>query len=93
MNKAKAMDRLWHDDKYIEEKFGDAVEYDFSNIDSLKEFTGSHPAVMKDRIARQNWQFAFDVSQSKMKLKYRVKRWIEQRFGIIIGEYRNYRLV
>ncbi len=93
MNKARAMNRLWHDDKWVEEKFGDAVEYDFSNIDSLKLFEGTYPAIMKDRIARQNWQFSFDVSKSKMKPKYRLKRWIERHFGIVIGEYRNYRLL
>lgn len=93
MNKSKAMDRLWHDDKWMAEKYGAELEYDFSNIDSLQEFIGQHPRVMSERISRQDWEFTFDINRSRLSGKNRFKRWVEKRFGFIIGEYRNYRLI
>ncbi len=93
MNKAKAFHRLWHDDNWINEKIGDAVEYDFSGIDSLKEYNGLHPAVMEERIKSFTGNFKFDTSKSKMKFKYRLRRFLKERLGISIGEYKNYKLI
>jgi glycosyltransferase involved in cell wall biosynthesis len=93
MNKAKAFNRLWHDDNWMQEKLGDAVEYDFSDIDSLKEFTGTHPAVMAERIARFSSNFKFDTSKSKMKFKYRARKFLKDTFGLSVGEYKNYKLI
>jgi hypothetical protein len=92
MNKTRAFHRLWHNDEWINEKLGNAEEYDFSAIDSLQKFTGIHPQIMQDRIAKADWSFAFDTSKSRMKLKYRIRQWIEKNFGITVGEYRNYKL-
>ncbi len=93
MTKVREMHKLWHDDDWIQQQLGDARLFDYSGIDSLKKFTGSHPRVMQDRIARQGWKFEFDVSQSTMKWRYRLRRMIEKAFGISIGEYRNYKLI
>ena len=93
MNKAKAFHRLWHDDNWINEKIGDAVEYDFSDIDSLKEYHGPHPAVMADRIARFTSNFKFDTSKSKMNLKYQLRKFLKDKTGISVGEYKNYKLI
>lgn len=91
--KQETFHQLWHTDEWVEKNVIKADEYDYGNIDSLKEFDGIHPQVMKERIERVNWKFEFDTSKSKMKLKYRVRRWIEKVFGISIGEYRNYKLI
>ena len=93
MNKAKAFNRLWHDDTWMHEKIGDAVEYDFSAIDSLKEYSGTYPEVMRERISNFNSDFQFDTSKSKMKLKYRIRKFLKEKFGISLGEYRNYKLI
>ena len=93
MNKARAFHSLWHDDDWMKEKLGDRQEYDFSAIDSLQKFEGTHPQVMAERIKKQSWKFDFDTSKSRMKLKYRIRKWLEENFGITVGEYRNYRLI
>ncbi len=93
MNKARAMHSLWHDDEWVKNKLGDAKEFDYSTVDSLAKFEGTHPMVMHDRIARQNWDFEFDTSINRMKLKYRFRRWMEKNLGISIGAYRNYKLI
>lgn len=93
MNKAKAFHRLWHDDTWLEEKIGKATEYDFSGIDSLQKYAGTYPQVMQNRLANFKSDFNFDVSKSKMKLKYRIRKFLKEKLGISIGEYRNYKLI
>lgn len=90
--KQEQFHKLWHDDNWVEQNVVKASAYDYGVIDSLKKFEGTQPAVMLQRIAKKNWAFEFDTTKSKMKLKYRIRRWIENIFGISVGEYRNYRL-
>lgn len=71
-----------------------ATEFDYSNIDSLQRFTGRHPAVMHDRIARMNWEFEYDISRKKFRnFKRRLLYWIEQKTGKRLFDYRNYKLI
>lgn len=85
--------KMWHSDEWMEQNIVKAGEFDYNTIDSLQKFAGTHPAVMNERIARQNWQFEFDTTQSRMKLKYRLRRWLENTLGISMGEYRNYKMM
>jgi hypothetical protein len=88
--KQESFHRMWHDDEWMKKNVPAVNTFDYSQIDSLASFTGSHPAVMKDRIARQNWKFSFDPTKKKWGLKMRFLMWWERSFGIRIGEYRNY---
>jgi hypothetical protein len=68
--------------------------FDYTGIDSLKRFTGKHPAVMHEHIARKNWEFEHDISRKKFKnFKYKMLYWIEQWTGKRLFDYRNYRLL
>ena len=67
--------------------------FDYSEIDSLTNFNGTHPAVMQARIARVNWQFDFDIREKKLSLKNRFRAWIEKLTGWRIGEYKNFKLL
>jgi hypothetical protein len=68
-------------------------QFDYSQIDQLHKFTGSHPKVMQARIKRNNWKFDYDISTNKFTLKEKVKRWSEKLFGFQVGEYKNYRII
>lgn len=85
--------RMWHDDAYMEKHVAKGSEFDYSGIDSLAPFAGTHPAVMKDRIARMNWSFDYDISRKKFGLKARLLYLVEKWTGWRPGEYRNYRLI
>jgi hypothetical protein len=85
--------KLWHDDNWVEKNIPKADEFDYSQIDSLKLFDGTHPKVMQDRINRKNWQFSFDPTQKKFSLKTRILYWIEKQTGYRIGEYKNFRRI
>jgi hypothetical protein len=84
--------KYWHNDEWIAKhvKIAPDVAFDYSRIDSLARFTGSHPAVMHARIARMNWQFSFDIRRKNFPLKNRILHTIEQLTGWRIGEYKNY---
>lgn len=86
--------RFWNGDQWSEEAEKTfAGEFDYSQIDSLKKFTGTHPAVMQDRISRMNWQFDRDLSYNNLKLKDRFKNWIEQLTGKRPFDYKNYKAI
>lgn len=67
--------------------------FDYSQIDSLAKFTGTHPHIMQARLKRQNWQFSHDISHKNLSLKYRLKLWVAKLTGWYIGEYKNYKVV
>ena len=93
-HKNQTFGRLWHSDEYMARHVADekqaAAEYDFSQIDSLQPFAGTHPAVITARIARQNWRYAHDPARNRYRLKDRLRLWVEQQTGHRLWEYRNY---
>ena len=91
--KRESFNKLWHDDEYVQKNIA-APEFDYSKIDSVGLFKGSHPAVMKERIATQNWKFDFDKSKA-MKLPFRqhLLNILYQKTGIHIGEFKNYKTI
>jgi hypothetical protein len=82
--------KMWHDDEWVKAHVAEANAYDYSMIDSLKKFQGTHPAVMKERLQRMNWDFHWDVAQKKFKLKGWLLYKIEQLTGVRLFEYQNY---
>lgn len=90
--KQQSFHRLWHDDDWMKKNVGDAAEFDYSGIDSLSVFKGSHPAVMKQRIENARWQVSVNAHEKKLSFKNKLLMLIEKFTGWRIGEYRNYRL-
>lgn len=82
--------RLWHDDQYMEKNVLGADEFDYGSIDSLQHFTGTHPAVMQERIDRMDWTFDVDPTKKNFGMKARLLHWIEERIGWRVGEYKNF---
>lgn len=83
---------FWSEDQ--QKEFQKEVEdiFDYSgDFDSLDRFQGTHPAVMKERIAQKNWEVNLDITRKNMTLKYRVLHFIEKKFGKRLFAYRNYR--
>jgi hypothetical protein len=74
------------------------LPYDYGSLEKLPRFTGTHPAVMKEWIAKMNWRDQLQYSGKSRELhthdkfKYRFVTFIEQTFlgGRQIGGYRNY---
>ncbi len=93
IKKAKSFSKYWHSDQWIESKIPEIELFDYSEVDSLKLFSGTHPKVMQKRIAEQNWKFKFDFSKKKLSFKHRFKMFVEKISGWRIGEYKNYKKI
>jgi glycosyltransferase involved in cell wall biosynthesis len=91
--KQESFHKLWHDDAWVEENIKVANEFDYSKIDSLALFKGTHPKVMLPRIEKQNWKFSFDPTKKNTSLKTKVLHFVEAITGWRVGEYRNYKLI
>lgn len=91
--KQKSFHKMWHDDEWMKQNVADVNEFDYSEIDSLKKFEGTHPAVMQDRIKKMNWSFTHDPSEKKFPIKDKLLYIIEKKFGWRVGEYKNYKII
>lgn len=81
--KHESFNKLWHDDDWVADNVLPAEEFDYnSKVRVLKRFEGTHPDVMLDRIARQNWSFSYDISKSKPTLKDTFKQLMLRAFGV-----------
>ncbi len=85
--------KMWHDDAWMKKNIAAVEEFDYSQIDSLEEFGGSHPAVMEERLKAFNWNFRFDPSQIRLSVKDKLLLMIERTTGWKVGEYRNYEII
>jgi hypothetical protein len=85
--------KLWHSDEWVERNVSKAEEFDYSQIDALRHFEGTHPQVMTDRIKSRNWVFDYDISFNSYKFKDKIKRFFEKYFGISLGQYKNYKII
>lgn len=91
-DKVVAFNKLWHEDKWVQQNIPQQNEFDFSVVDSIKKYESDHPAVMEERISKYNWSFTPPVNQ-KQKIKQRLLRFIEEKTNLRIGEYKNYKLI
>jgi hypothetical protein len=86
--------RYWNGDEAAEQALKTySGAFDYSNIDALEKFTGTHPAVMQQRIVQKNWQFDYDPSYNNLKMKDRFKNGLERFTGKRWFDYKNYVLV
>jgi len=90
--KQESFHKLYHPDSWVEKNVLKAGEFDYSGIDALHRFQGTHPAVMLDRIEKKNWKFDFDLSMSNLSLKDRAKSLIKKMLGVELG-YKNYKKI
>ena len=90
--KHRSFNKYWHDDHWVDKNIAAVEEFDYSNIDALTVFKGTHPQVMKKRIDTMNWKFDYDLSKKRFKLKDRFKSFVERLTGWRPSEYRNYKI-
>jgi len=81
--------KLYRDDTWIDKNIPKGDMFDYSDIDSLRHYDSTHPAVMIERINTRNWKFDHDISRNKVTFKERVKRFMLKYFGWNLS-YQNY---
>ena len=85
--------KLWHDDRWMQENIPDQPQFDYSGIDSVAKFAGTHPAPMQARVAAQSWKVEIDPSKKKLSIRYKFLMLIERITGWRPGEYKNYQRI
>lgn len=93
--KFKNTGRFWGGDRFTPEFESKIFEgsFDYSNIDALEKFTGSHPKVMQQRIDKMNWSFNYDLSYNNLPVKEKLKNVLFSITGKRFFEYKNYKLI
>ena len=56
LEKKRLLDQFWHTDEEIEQRYGGVAEWAYPDRYFLVPFRGTHPAVMAERVAAQDWQ-------------------------------------
>lgn len=94
MDKHKEIVKYYHVEGKVVDYFEKAADvFDFDQFDSIKKFTGTHPAVMQQRIAQKNWEVALDVNKKRFGIKDRLLFWFEKKTGIRLFAFKNYRRI
>ncbi len=70
------------------------TEFDYSNIDSVIRFSGTHPKVMQELLNKEDWHFEADVKRKNFKnVKHQLFYFIWKQFGWRPFEYSNYKRI
>ncbi|MCX7729396.1 MAG: glycosyltransferase family 2 protein [Bacteroidia bacterium] len=90
LEKQKNFHKLWHDDDWVNKNIDEQKVLQYEVNDILEKFSGSHPAIMNERIKKYNWHFDYNKNKVKLNWKDKFLHKIELLTGWRIGEYKNY---
>ena len=88
--KMKNLSSYYHSNEDFEKKVEEISAFKYDEVDAVKRFQGTHPAVMKDRLGIVEWSVRIDEKQIKMSLKDKFLYTFEQITGYRLFEYKNY---
>lgn len=84
---------FWNGEGYIPPGRDEKNQFDFlKDVDSVELFKGTHPLVMKHRIAAKTWNANFDTSKKKFSFKDILLYRFEKLTGRRIFSNRNYKI-
>ena len=85
--------KLWHSDDEMNAFLQSSDIFDYNDFDSLNKFQSTHPEVMRERIAKKNWDVSLNIQQKKFSLKDRLLYFIEKKTGKRLFDFRNYKII
>lgn len=92
INKAKMFNSYYDDPVEVAKRF-EQMQYNIHSVDRTELYKGDHPALMKEKVASQDWEYTYDKSKSVWKWKDRMIQPIEDLLGFKFGEYKNYKKI
>jgi glycosyltransferase involved in cell wall biosynthesis len=88
--------KRWHPDdsslQFYAEKNKEGYDYT-SQIDILEQFNGTHPSIMKNKMASIDWKFDYDPSKNNMTIKEKFLYFIQKLTGKQLFAYKNYKII
>jgi len=91
--KQQEFHKYWHDEEWMHENITGGNEFDYTIINDLSRFEGTHPEVMQRRIMEKNWEFIPVAGVKPLSFRHRLLDRIEDLTGWRIGEYKNYKII
>jgi hypothetical protein len=92
-----ALDSLHHDADWVSRRHPDGeAPFQYGSLKHLARFRGSHPQVMRERIASKDWEVQENrqVKHRHHRLGNRMLSFVERNIlRTVIGEYKNYILI
>ena len=92
-SKMRNFNSFYYSGEKLEEKLDKLTDFDYSEINAVRIFNGTHPKVMEDMVSRLNWHVQIDERKIKFSLKDYLLFWFEKKFGYRLFEYKNYRII
>ncbi|MBI5477142.1 MAG: glycosyltransferase family 2 protein [Ignavibacteriales bacterium] len=90
--KQKNLDRFWHQDDAIKEKYSSGNFKIFGNLDEIELFIGTHPEVMVGMVGKLDRSVEQLIQENRKPKNF--FRWFEENIlHTRIGEYKNYKLI
>lgn len=90
--KLAEFERLYHGDAAREKRLREGFDYDAA--EKVRPFEGTHPAPMREWVARADWPFAPRPRRVRAgHLREDLLDLFEAATGVRVGEYKNYELV
>lgn len=85
---------FWSGDNFYPPPLSEENKFDFLNdVDSVELFKGTHPEIMKQRIAVKNWDANFDTSKKRFSVKDGILYRLEKLTGKRLFAYKNYNII
>jgi hypothetical protein len=92
-SKMRNFNAFYYSGDKLEEKLDKLTDFDYSEINAVRIFNGTHPKVMEDMVSRLNWHVQIDERKITFSLKDYLLFWFEKKFGYRLFEYKNYRII
>ncbi len=93
--KLKNFGKLWNEDE-VHDAWASTLgeKFDYSVVDSVSVFGGTHPAVMKELVEKENWDARADVKKKNFKnSKHKFLYFLWKKTGWRPFAYRNYKKI
>jgi hypothetical protein len=91
--KIKNFTALYFSGEKLEEELNKVTDFDYTEIDEVRKFDGTHPEIMQELVNRLNWHVQLDESKIRYDFKDFLLYQIEKKFGYRLFEYRNYTII
>jgi len=91
--KMKDFSSFYLADDELQKEIDRINNFNYEEVDAVKRFPGSHPAIMQRRINELEWSIKIDEKMIKMKFKDRMLFFLERLFGYRFFEYKNYIII
>lgn len=77
----------------VEQFRASADVFDYNQFDAITKFSGTHPAVMQERIKQKNWEVELDENIKRLRPKDWLLYWIEKKTGTRLFTFKNYKII